>query len=199
MVATKDAPNTHAAFRFGDAAPTLAAHEELWWFFNDAGADLVSAAPPTAWFFDLEIALLVAEERCAEAALATQIVGQRIDALDKIDKAVLEGVYTLHPRSVQVERALGVLAGAVEALPVVCAEHLAARMWGLTRAKTPAEWLEERVRNGGAAAVTMWAAPAEAACAAAVRVYDHVRGHGPKVVPGRLDEEVLGRWTRSLR
>jgi hypothetical protein len=94
---------------------------------------------------------------------------------------MLEGAYRerVWPRAV--EQALGVLAGAVVALPTVKVLHLRALVSARTEADTAAEWVEE-VAKERPAALAAWRKEAERACGIAVRAYERARGKGECVV-----------------
>ena len=183
MVASKEARNAHRAFRFGDVSPSAAAHEELWWFFNEAERELAPPTNPMAAPFDEVWSLMAAVERRAEAVHSASTIWRRLEALRAIESQTLEALYTQRPWSTRLQRALGVLAGPVEALPILRAEYMAAEARRQTRAPTAAAWLEELVARGGPTAVTIWASAAEAACRRAVLAYDAVRGNRPSALP----------------
>jgi hypothetical protein len=189
MVASREARNAHRAFRFGDVSPSAAAHEELWWFFNEAARELAPPTNPMAAPFDEVWSLMGAVERRAEAVHSANKIWRRLEALRAIESHTLEALYTQRPWSRRLQRALGVLAGAVEALPILRAEYMAAEARRQTTAPTAAAWLEELVARRGPKAVTIWGCAAEAACRGAVVAYDAVRGDRPSAVPGADEDD----------
>ena len=131
----------------------------------------------------VRIGSLADVERRAEAIHAARKIHERLRSLSPMTVHVLSALYTERPWPKAVVKKLGVLAGPMEGLPIVRAEHLRALARGRTKAKTVTAWLEEVVLAAEAAGMASWRDDAERACALAVYAYEQVRGDGESVAP----------------
>jgi hypothetical protein len=182
MVHSMSSTGRRARLHVGNVSPSAAADEELWWFFNEAESEvdvpshfcaLVAGVPPGS---------LEAMERRAEALHSAGKIRARLEAVSVTDARMLEALYRERPWPWRVERALEVLAGPVEALAVVRAEHLRAIVRMQTETKTVTAWLDELLaaKRG---ALAPWRQEAERSCQIALTAYERMRGKGPSVVP----------------
>jgi hypothetical protein len=170
--------------RLGDVVPSLEALVELRWFFNEAESEMDTPSSFGALDGGCSPTSAEAVERRAEAVHAAGKISRWLKAIPVGHALMLEGVFTEREWPSPVARALGELAGAVEASPTVRALHLRARVTAKTCTTSVAAWLGEVIEQGGADAVANWRREAEVACGAAVRAYDNARGARACVVPG---------------
>jgi hypothetical protein len=180
---TKSREKKSKRFRFGDVSPSDATVRELTWFFNEAESAMEEpsnycrlVAGGTASTADEEVARI-------EALHAAGKINAWLAAVHTTEALLLAGLFTERAWPRRVERALGVLAGAVEASPVVRAEHLRAVATVRTSAKTVTARLVEVIAHVGPASVVAWKRDAERACAIAIRAYERARGTGPCAAP----------------
>jgi hypothetical protein len=184
MNQTRSTPVPAKDVRFGHVALNPVTHAELRWFFNDAESEvdmpssfgaIAGAGSPTSG---------EAVERRAEAVHAAGKISQWLKAIPVGHALLLQGLFTEREWPSPVARALGHLAGAVEASPSVRALHLHARISGKTCTTSVGAWLREVIEQGGPDAVADWLREAEVASALATRAYEKVRGEGRCVIPG---------------
>jgi hypothetical protein len=175
-------------FRFGGVAPSAAAASELWWFFNEAEPAVDVPSSFGALLPGLRPDGLDAIERRAEALHAAGKIRARLENVSVKDARMLESLYRDRAWPLRVERALGILAGPVEALAVVRAEHLRAVARRLTETTAVTAWLDELLAVDRKA-LAPWKPEAELLCRMAIRAYERARGKGPSVVPDDDGEE----------
>jgi hypothetical protein len=123
-----------------------------------------------------------ATERRAEALHAAGKIRARLESISVTDARMLESLYRERAWPLRVERALGILAGPVEALAVVRVEHLRAVARMLTETRTVTAWLDELLA-ADRKALAPWRPEAALLCRMAIRAYERARGNGPSVVP----------------
>jgi len=169
--------------QFGDVKPSLQAQEELRWFFNEAERELEEPSAFCALVAGHTASSMDEVERRQEAMHAAGTINRRLQSLGVTDALMLSGLYTERVWPKRMERLLGRLAGAVEALPTVRAQYLRALIGAQTKTKSVEAWLEELIEVGGPAAVEDWRREAQLACAIASHAYELARGDGPSVVP----------------
>ncbi len=171
-----------ARLHVGNVSPSAAADEELHWFFNEAESEIDVPSSFCALLAGVPRDSLESMEDRAEALHAAGKIRARLEAVSVTDARMLESLYTERPWPAKVERALGVLAGPVEAMAVVRVEHLRAIARMRTGTKTVTAWLEELLA-ADRAALAPWRQEAERSCKIALVAYERVRGKGPSVVP----------------
>jgi hypothetical protein len=169
-------------------APSKAADEELFWFFNEAEAEVDQPSNFCAMLAGMSPDSLEAVERRAEALHSAGKIRTRLQAIPPGDARMLESLYRERAWPEAVEKALGVFTGPVEALPIVRAEYLRALVGARTRAKSVTAWLAELVAAKGEAP-GIWLPEAELVCAMAIAAYERARGKGPSVVPEGFETE----------
>ncbi|MGH7295115.1 MAG: hypothetical protein ACRELB_09290 [Polyangiaceae bacterium] len=169
--------------RFGGVAPSLAAVEELWWFFNEALIDVEQPSSYEGLLTGDSPVSAAAVERRAEAVHGAWTIHGWLQKLRVFHARMLEALFTERPWPERVEAALGILTGPVESLPLVRAEHLTAIARGQTTMKTVTSWLDERLAWGGERALAAWRREAEMRCATAVLAYELARGNRSSVSP----------------
>jgi len=172
----------HAGRRFGDVIVSPDADHELNWVFNEADPQtelpsLQGAFPDVPSEYSPEAAVARADVRHAARKIAA-----RFENMGVREWRVLGALYTERPWPRELVRRLGHLAGVVESLPGVRAEHLGARMMKRTAAATTTEWLEELAASVSADLVA-WRKQAVLACERAISAYQKARGNGPSVAP----------------
>jgi hypothetical protein len=183
MIMIKEPTLTGDTPRFGNVVPSPEAHAELTWFFNGAEQAMDTPSNFCALLSGASATSMEAVEDRLEAMHAAGKINERLKKVPTTYALLLAGLYTQRMWPAKLQRVLGALTGAVDALPTVRAQYLRAIVGAQTRAKSVASWLEELVVQGGRAAVADWRQEAELACAIAVGAYENARGHGPSVVP----------------
>ena len=182
MVESLSSTGRRARLHVGKVSPSAAADEELHWFFNEAESEVDAPSNFCALLAGVPRDSLEAMEDRAEALHAAGKIRRRLEALSVTDARMLEALYVERPWPARVERALGVLAGPVEALAVVRVEHLRAIARVRTETKTVTAWLDELLA-ADRAALSPWRQEAERCCRMAITAYERARGTGPSVVP----------------
>ena len=172
--------------RFGDFTPSLGAHAELRWFFNDAASEMDTPSSFGALSGEDSPTSVEAVERRAEAAHAAGKINRWLQAIPVGHALLLQGLYTEREWPRPVARILGPLAGAVEASPTVRALHLHARITERTCTPSVGAWLGEVIEQGGPEAVAAWLQEAEVTCRLALQAYETARGGSECVVPGEV-------------
>jgi len=175
-------------FRFGDAPPNAAAVRELTWFFNEAESAIEGPSYGCALVAGCTATTLDEEEARIEAVHAAGKINGWLAKVHTTEALLLAGLFTQRPCPKHVRRALGVLAGAVEVLPSVRAEHLGAVATARTHADNVAGWLEELVAGRDRDRVVAWKREAARSCAIAIAAYERARGTGPCAVPDNEEE-----------
>jgi hypothetical protein len=183
MNQTQSTPVPAEEMRFGDFQPSLEAHAELRWFFNDAASEMDTPSSFATLSGEGSPTSVEAVERRAEAVHAAGKINRWLRAVPVGHALLLQGLFTEREWPSPVARVLGQLAGAVEASPSVRALHLRARVAAKTCTTSAGAWLREVIEQGGPEAVADWMREAEVACALAMRAYERVRGGSACVVP----------------
>lgn len=186
MSPSKELSREECGLQFRDVVPSDAADRELRWFFNDAEEAceqpsnyvcLLGGASPTN---------MAAVEARAEAVHARATIRTWLEAVSVADVLQLQGVYLERAWPRAIRKALGMLAGAVEALPTVRVLYMRALITAKTEADTVVAWLEEHAKAEDDV-LSRWKEEAEMRCAMAIRAYERARGTVECVVP---EEEV---------
>jgi len=176
----------HAGRRFGDVVVGSALDHELCWYFNRAESATELPSVQGQLLAGRQPGSVGALLSRVEAAHAARKICERLKRLDVRDALVLGALYTERRWPRELVRKLQHLAGVVESLPGVRAQHLGERMAGRTTAPSTTTWLEELVTDRPEQAVE-WREEAGRACARAVSAYQHVRGDDESVVPEQED------------
>jgi len=176
----------HAGRRFGDVVVGGALDHELAWFFNTAESAMELPSVQGQLLAGRQPGSVGALLSRVEATHAARKICERLKSLDVRDALVLAALYTERRWPRALVHKLQHLAGVVESLPGVRAQHLGERETGRTRATSTTAWLDELVADRPEQAV-MWREEAGRACARAVSAYQQVRGDDESVVPEEDD------------
>jgi hypothetical protein len=172
----------HAGRRFGDVLVGMQADEELAWFFNVAGTQMVQPSILASAFTGRSPGSVEVFEARVEALHAARKIWRRLENIGAREARVLETVYSERAWPGTLVRRFGPLAGVVEGLVGVRAEYLHARMSDRTAATSTAAWLEELVGRCSKE-LFVWRKQGVRAREQAVKAYERARGKGPSVVP----------------